>query len=158
MSIKLTKRIAAIVMDRGESSIRINPTALAEAKKAITREDVRVLIKNGSVYAIKEKKNLSLHGKELKKKRIAGRKRGYGRRKGTKNARSGTSLYPKKIRGQRRILKSLKNDKIIDNIVFKKYYKLTKGGSFPTKISLINHIKDSGVKINDELMEKLKHI
>ena len=81
MSIKLTKRIAAIVMDRGESSIRINPTALAEAKKAITREDVRVLIKNGSVYAIKEKKNLSLHGKELKKKRIAGRKRGYDKEK-----------------------------------------------------------------------------
>ena len=157
MSIKLTKRVAAIIMDRGENSIRINPTAIAEAKKAITREDVRALIKNGSVYAIKEKKNLSIHGKELRKKRIEGRKRGPGRRKGTKNARHNIS-YPKKIRGQRRILKNLKEDKIIDNVVFKKYYKLTKGGGFPTKISLINHIKDSGIKISDELTEKLKHI
>lgn len=157
MSIKLTRRIAAKIMERGESSVRINPTSIEEAKKAITREDVRAMIKSGAVYAIPKKKNLSRHGELLATKRAQGRSRGKGRRKGSKFARTGL-LYPKKVRSQRRILKELKSSKTIDNNTFKKYYRLVRGNSFQTKISLINHIKESGIAINDEMVNKLKHI
>jgi len=157
MSIRLTKRIASELMDRGKSSIRLKNEAVPEAKKAITREDVRELIKNGSIYAIKEKHNLSVYSKVLNKKRAKGRRRGIGRRKGSKNARGGVE-YKQKIRGQRRVLHALKTEKIIDNERFKKYYALAKGGSFASKMSLISHMMNEGVKIDDEKLQKIRHM
>jgi large subunit ribosomal protein L19e len=69
MSVKLTRRIAAELMERGESAVKIKPSAINDAKKAITREDVRGLIKNGSIYPVKLKHNISAHSKVLKEKR-----------------------------------------------------------------------------------------
>jgi large subunit ribosomal protein L19e len=157
MGIKLTKRIAADLMDRGVSSIRISQNATQEAKKAITRDDVRALIKNGSVYALAEKKVLSLHGKELHKKRVQGRRRGPGKKKGSQKARKEIE-YKKVVRGQRRVLGALKDENIIDNEMFKKFYSLVKGGSFQNKASLINHIKDEGISISAEKLAELKKL
>lgn len=157
MSIKLTKRIAAELMNRGESAVRIKEGSVEDAKKAITREDVRTLIKNGSLYAVKAKHNLSAYAKVLQEKRSKGRRRGPGRRKGSKKAR-GILEYKKKIRGQRRVLQMLKTESTIDNIKFKKYYALVKGGNFINKVSLLNHIKNDGVQINEEKFKQLRHL
>ncbi len=157
MSVKLTRRVASDIMKRGETSIRIKPSAMDDAKKAITREDVKDLIKKGSIYAIVEKHNASKYGKELKKKRAEGRKRGPGRKKGTKKAR-GTASHMKRMRSQRRILAALKTDNTIDNEQYKTFYALVKGGTFQTKATLLNYIRSKGVGINDERLEKLKHI
>lgn len=156
MSIKLTKRTASLIMHRGMSSVRIKPTAIEDATKAITREDVRALIKNGSIYAIKEKHNASRYGKELRIKRNAGRKRGKGKRKGTTKARTATG-YVKKVRAQRRILEKLKSEKSITNEMYKELYALVKGGTFQTKASLLNHIRSKGLSIDDTTYNKLKH-
>lgn len=158
MSINLTRRIAAELLNRGESAIRIKPTAVADAKKAITREDVRELIKTGNVYALKEKSNLSLYSKILREKRNKGRKRGRGRRKGTSKARGATIAYEKKVRGQRRVLAALKKDNTITNVQYKRFYALVKGGNFMTKASLLGHIRAHGVSITDERHNQLKHM
>ena len=157
MSVQLTKRIAADLLGRGVSSIKISGTAIEDAKKAITREDVRKLIKSGGVFAEKEKRNVSVYSKELAVKRAKGRRRGSGRRHGTQKARQSIE-YKKKIRAQRRVLLALKADKSIDNIAFKKFYKLVRGNIFPSKATLLNHIKEKGVAISDEKFEKLRHI
>lgn len=157
MSIKLAKRAAASIMDRGVSSIRIANGSLEEAAKAITKEDVRALIKSGKIYAVKKRENLSLHGKALKEKRRKGRSRGPGRRKGTTRARRGI-LYQKKVRAQRRLIKDMKEKKELSNEQFKRYYALVKGGTFPTKLSLINHIRSSGISMTDERAKELKSI
>ena len=158
MSVKLSRRIAAELMGRGISKVRIKPDRVDDAKKAITREDVRGLITSGAVYAIKQKHNMSLYSKELRVKRNQGRARGPGRRKGSAKARAAIG-YEKKIRGQRRVLSALKQDKTIDNIVFKRYYKLIKGGNFQTKAALLSHLTSVGsVKIDAERMEKLRHM
>jgi large subunit ribosomal protein L19e len=157
MSIKLAKRAAAGILDRGVSSIRIANGSVEDAAKAITKEDVRALIKSGKIYALKEKPNLSLHGLELKRKRRKGRGRGPGRRKGTTRARQGLP-YQKKVRAQRRLIKEMKAKNELDNAMFRKYYALVKGGTFPTKVSLINHIRSSGVQITEERAKELKSI
>jgi large subunit ribosomal protein L19e len=157
MSVKLTKRIAGELLERGVSKVRIKPDATPEAQKAITREDVRALIKNGSIYAIKEKHNISAYSKVLREKRNKGRRRGAGKRKGSQKAR-GILEYKKKIRGQRRVLKALKEEKIIDREKFKKYYALVKGGNFVSKATLLNHIKNDGVSINEEKATQLRHL
>ncbi len=158
MSIKLTKRIASELTERGVSAVRIKNDSIAEARKAITREDVRVLIKNGGIYTIKAKHNISAYSKVLREKRIKGRRRGMGRRKGTIAARGGLLLYKKKIRGQRRLLKALKSENMIDNIRFKRYYALVKGGNFASKGSLLSHIRNDGVSIEEEKAKQLRHM
>lgn len=156
MTIQLTKRLAARLLKRGVNAIKIKEISYKEASKAITGEDVRTLIKNGSIYTIKKKKNLSLHGKELHKKRLKGARRGIGKKKGTLKARTGRT-YPQHIRAQRRIIKILKSDNTINNEQFKKFYKLVKGGTFTTKSHLINYIIHTGVSIDEKRFNELKH-
>jgi len=158
MSIKLTKRIASQLLNRGVTAVRIKHESVPEAEKAITREDVRVLIKNGGIYTLKIKHNISAYSKILKQKRQKGRRRGMGRRKGSAYARGGEIEYKKKVRGQRRLLKSLKDEKLIDNIRFKKYYALVKGGNFDTKGSLLSHIRNDGVAMDEEKAKQLRHV
>ncbi|EET89869.1 MAG: 50S ribosomal protein L19e [Candidatus Micrarchaeales archaeon] len=157
MGVKLVRRVAADLLGRGESSIRLKGASIEDINKAITRDDVRELIKSGKVYALNEKHNLSAYGKETRKKRLEGRKRGPGRKKGTKKTRAGVE-YKKKIRAQRRIIKDLKEKGVIDNSMFKQFYRLVKGGTFQTKVSLINHIKGTGVSISEDEFKRLKHI
>jgi large subunit ribosomal protein L19e len=156
MTIQLTKRLAARMLKRGENAVRIKGSAIADASKAITAEDVRALVKSGNVYAIPEKRNISMHGKTLKMKRMKGRKRGPGKKRGTYKARTGKS-YPQRVRGQRRVLKELKSDGTIDNQQFKRFYKLVKGGTFASKAQLLNSITSSGVNIDAERFERLRH-
>jgi len=157
MSIKLTKRVASDLMKRGVSSIRIKNDAFADASKAITRDDVRALIKDGKIYALKPKHNISARGKLLNIKRSKGRRRGIGSRKGTRKARKGVE-YKKLVRAQRRVIKSLKSEKLITNDVFKKFYALVKGGTFTSKVTLLNYIRSTGVQLDDEKFNKLRHI
>lgn len=157
MSIKLTRRLAAQMLDRGVSKVRVKPDRVDDAKKAITREDVRALISSGGVYAIKEKHNQSLYSKELREKRNQGRSRGPGRRKGSAKARQGNN-YAKKVRGQRRVLAVLKGDKTIDNDSYKRYYRLVKGGNFQTKAQLLSHLTADGVKLDTQRIEQLRHV
>lgn len=157
MSIKFVKRASAGILGRGESAVRIKTASLAEAKKALTKDDVRELIRNGSIYAIKEKKNISVYGKELKIKRNEGRSRGPGSRRGRKGARPGVA-YTKRIRGQRRVLKKLKKDGLLDNSNFKKLYSLVKGGTFASKITLLRHVQSIGVQLGEDKIEELRHI
>ncbi|MDE1871298.1 MAG: 50S ribosomal protein L19e [Candidatus Micrarchaeota archaeon] len=157
MSVRLTKRIASELLGRGTSNVRIKPDSIKEAEKAITREDVRALVKSGGIYVIKKKHNISAYSKVLNEKRRKGRRRGMGRRKGTKSAR-GILEYKKKVRGQRRMLKALKGEKLIENERFKKYYALVKGGNFASKASLLSHIRNEGLEISEDKAKELRHV
>ncbi len=154
MTLQFTKRVASQLLGRGISAIRIKPTAIEEAKKAITRDDVRKLIKDGNVFAIKAKHNISMNSKILKKKREEGRRRGIGRRRGTAKARQGIS-WEKKIRSQRLLLQELKAMGKIDSKQFKRFYMLSKGNAFPNKASMLLHMKDQGISISDEELTKI---
>ena len=155
MSIEFTKRAASEILNRGISAIRIKPDALKDAEKAITKDDVRALIKEGKIYAIKPKKNLSLHGKIRKEKRKKGRSRGPGKKEGKRGARIGR-VWEKKIRAQRRFLKLLLEKKIIDNKIYDKYYRLSKGNAFADKKSMIFHLREEdGIKIDDNLIKEI---
>lgn len=154
MTTRFTRRIAAELLHRGESSVRINPAQLDKASKAMTREDVKKLIKDGSVFALKEKHNLSMHARWLKLRREKGRRRGQGRRRGTSKARQG-SRWEKKARSQRLLLKSLKLNGKIDKQTFRRYYMLVKGNSFPDKASLLLHLGEEGIKVTTEELNSI---
>jgi Ribosomal protein L19E len=68
MGVKLVRRVAADLLGRGESSIRLKGASIEDINKAITRDDVRELIKSGKVYALNEKHNLSVYGRKQGRK------------------------------------------------------------------------------------------
>jgi large subunit ribosomal protein L19e len=157
-NVKLVRRMAGRIMGRGQSSVRIKPSAMEDVKNVLTRDDVRTLIKDGKLYAVQEKHNLSRYGKMLREKRQEGRGRGIGRRRGTAKARQGNMDHKKRVRAQRRLLAMLKDEKTINNEQFKQLYALVSGGTFNSKVSLLTKIKSSGVEISEEKYEKLRHI
>ncbi len=154
MGLNFAKRTAARLLNRGASAVKINPNAVDEAKKAITRDDIRKMIKDKSIYATQAKKNKSVNAKILKMKRDEGRRRGPGKRKGTRKARGGMS-WEKKVRSQRLLLKELKDLDRMDNALFNKFYGLINGNSFPDKASLLRKLAESGVKVSAEEMAKI---
>ncbi len=154
MGVRFVKRVAGEMLGRGMNSIRIKPTAMENVKKAITREDVKKYIADGSVYAIKQKHNLSLNSKELKIKRSKGRRRGIGKRKGTRHARSGRE-WEKKVRAQRSLLKELKKEKNLDGKTFGRFYKLIKGNAFADKASLLLHLRENNIIVSDEELKRI---
>ncbi|MDE1860908.1 MAG: 50S ribosomal protein L19e [Candidatus Micrarchaeota archaeon] len=154
MSIRFAKRAASQIMNRGLNSIRIKGEALADAEKALTKDDIRALVKKGSIYAIEAKHNLSINSKLLKKARAAGRKRGIGRRRGTEKARTGRK-WEKKVRSQRRLLKELKLAKKIDTKTFNTFYRLIKGNAYATKAQMLLHLKEHGLSLQDSELKAI---
>ncbi len=149
MTIKFARRTAAELTKRGAGAIRINPSALEEVKKAMTREDVRALLKSGSIFAMKPKHNVSLSSKKLKIRRAKGRGRGPGKRKGTMKARQGMG-WIKRARSQRLLLKRLRSIGKLDGKTFNTYYMLVKGGTFADKGSLMLHLREDGIMLTEE--------
>jgi large subunit ribosomal protein L19e len=148
MSIKFTKKVAGELLGRGENALTFKPTSMEEIKKAITRDDVRKLVKDGAIFA--QKPRSELHKKRVKE----GRKRGAGKRKGSAKARQGRK-WEKKVRSQRILLKRLKLMGKVDNTTFKRYYLLVKGNAFPDKRSLLLHLSDDGIKVSDEEIKQV---
>jgi len=155
MSLKFAKRIASQVMKRGGSSIRFKPSAQSDIAKALTREDVKRLIAEGSIIALPAKDNVSARAKILRQKRKEGRKRGPGRRKGTLKARSGTLKWEKKVRSQRMFLNELRSANKLDKKVFRKFYLLVKGNAFKDKASMMLHMKEQGIIVTEAELAKI---
>lgn len=150
MGVRFAKRAAGEMLGRGESSVRIKPDAVNDAAKALTKDDIRKLIEKGSIYAVKEKHNRSRKRAMLKQARKEGRRRGIGRRRGTDKARSGTGVWEKKARSQRRLLKELKLMKKIDTKTFNDFYRRIKGNEYATKAAMLLHLREQGVGITDD--------
>ncbi len=138
MNISTQRRIAADVLDCGIDRVWIDPENLDKVKFAITKDDIRALIKEGIIVK-KQKKGISSgRSKKLKEQKRKGKRKGQGSRKGAAGART-----PKKrkwintIRPLRHTLKELREDGSIEVSTYRKLYRMAKGGAFRSK----NHMK-----------------
>lgn len=147
MKLKVQKRLAASILKCSKSSIRLDPDRLEEIKEAITRVDVKSLIKDNAISR-KPVKNTSRFWarKKLIQKR-KGRQKGIGSRKGKATAR-----LPKKrrwintVRIQRKFLKTIRGKGAIDKKVYRDLYLKSKGGFFRSKRHLKLYIEEHGLK------------
>ncbi|MEK6909506.1 MAG: 50S ribosomal protein L19e [Candidatus Aenigmatarchaeota archaeon] len=125
----IQKKLAAKVMKTGISRVWLNPEKMKDIEKAITKWDIRKLIKKGDIKDLPEK----IHARAEVKKR----KRGPGSIKGKKY-----SIVRRKrrwilaVRPQRRMLKELKTSGQLDNMGYRKLYNLVKGGMFRSRSHL----------------------
>lgn len=134
----LQKRLAAEVLKVGVSKVWLDPTKKKEIEDAITKADIRKLIKKGYIKVLKERVEKP---KEKRKRR-----RGPGSRKGAKH-----SILPKKrkwistVRPLRRMLKELRKKGEIDKQTYRKLYLLVKGGMFRSRAHLKIYLEQRGL-------------
>ncbi len=137
MELGKVKELAARTYDVGISRIRIvDPD---KAKDAITREDIRRLVKTGAIVILQKRGTSRARARILEQKRKKGRRRGPGSRKGKKTARKPKKeAWMEKVRALRRVLKQIRPEN------YRKLYRMIKGGYFKSKKHLLSYIR--GVK------------
>lgn len=136
MVLTTQRRIASKILKCGENRVRFNNEKIEEIEEAITRQDIKLLIKKGVIYKI-QKKGIS-------RARVEKKKRGPGSRKGAKNSIiSRKEKWIKKVRAQREKLRELKNKRLIERSVYRDIYKMIKSGAFKSTKQMIEYLKEN---------------
>jgi large subunit ribosomal protein L19e len=135
VDVSVARRLAAEVLKVGESRIWIDPAKLDEVVIAISRSDVRRLVKSGVIRVLPPSTPSRGRVRVRKEKRRKGRGRGPGSRRGPRINEK--QVWISKVRVQRRFLKYLKDKGQIDAKTFRQLYRLVKGGMFRS----LSHLK-----------------
>lgn len=145
------RRVASTLLKCGENRVWMDPDRIEEVAKAVTRNDIRILIKGGVIQSKKIQGISSGRKKLAVKQKEKGRRRGHGSRKGAKYARlSRKEKWINTIRPIRKYLRELKENQSITQSAYRKYYRKAKGGEFRSKHHLQTHLKSDGIIKEDK--------
>jgi large subunit ribosomal protein L19e len=148
----LNKRIlAAHVLGVGKDRLWFDMDRAEDIKAAITREDIRVLIREG-VIRLKPVKGVSRsRAKQIAKQKSKGRKRGHGSRKGTAKARKpAKETWMEKIRSQRKMFNEFLESEIITKGTYSMLRLKAKGGFFRTKRHIKLYLEDKNLFVKKD--------
>ncbi|WP_135828266.1 50S ribosomal protein L19e [Halorussus halobius] len=138
------KRLASDVLDVGESRVWFDPDAQGDIAEAITREDIRELVDEGTIRAKDAKGNSRGRARERDAKRDYGHQTGAGTRKGKSGGRQQRKeQWEGTIRAQRRKLKELRAEGEITRSQYRDLYDKAKGGEFRSVQYLLNYIESN---------------
>ena len=148
MATTTVRRIASEILKVGESKVRFKTDSMKKIEDALTREDIRALVKEGSIYAIAKRGVSRARGMEKRGQTKKGRRGGMGSRKGTPSARlDAKEAWIAKVRAQRRFLATLVEGKRIAPESVRKVYLMIKGNAFKSVKILETHLRDSKLLI-----------
>lgn len=145
MNLKNQRRMAAQILKCGVNRVWVDPTRLEDIEDAITRADIRSLIKSGAIQKRQKKGVSRVRARYHETQKVKGRRRGLGSREGAKYARNPRkALWIQTIRPLRQLLRDLKNTGKIDAKTYRRFYIQAKGGMFKNKAHLVTQLKLSG--------------
>lgn len=135
MSLKIQKRLAADILKCGENRIRFNQERLEDIRDAITRAEIKALIKDGAIYAEPVRGQQRLRVKE---------RRGPGRRKGAMHSVvTRKRRWIMRVRSQRRFLATLRDAGRLKEGVYRKIYLQIKAGRFKSVADLKAYLTEN---------------
>merc|ERR1712072_1461816 len=145
--LRLQKRLAATVLKCGKKRVWIDPNETNEVALANSRKNIKKLYKDGLIM----KRQVHMHSrsrcKRIHEAKRKGRHTGYGKRKGTSNARMPIKvLWMRRQRVLRRLLKKYREAKKITKDIYHHFYIAAKGNQFKNKSVLVESIH----KMNQE--------
>ncbi|VVT57439.1 60S ribosomal protein eL19 [Magnusiomyces paraingens] len=140
-NLKLQKRLASSVLGVGKRKIWLDPAETTAISEANSRQTVRKLVDNGIIIRKPETGHSRARARAHKEAKRAGRHSGYGKRKGTANARMPSKvLWMRRIRVLRRLISKYRDAGKIDKSLYRTLYQESKGNTFKHKRALVEHI------------------
>jgi large subunit ribosomal protein L19e len=134
----LQKRLAAQVLGCSPHRIRLDQERIEDIKGAITKADIRGLVKDRAIYAIPIVGGSRGRARKRHLQKRKGRQKGVGTRKGKKYSRvSAKRMWIEKIRAQKTLLNRLRENKKIGPKMYRVLRRKAKGGFFRS----VRHIR-----------------
>lgn len=147
MNLSSQKRLAAAVMGVGANRIWIDPERVEDVEAAITRMEIRKLIKEGAIKAALERSQSRGRARAQAAKKRVGRRRGPGTKKGAKfSVVSRKERWMSRIRAQRKRLVRLRERRTITVSTYRNLYRKAKGGEFRSVAELEKYITDNDLR------------
>ena len=128
MSVVSQRRLAAELLKVGLGRIWIDPDDTDRVSSAITREEIRKLIHEGSIKKVPQTGISKGRKRTRRKELLAGRHKGPGSVKGSVTHRK--RKWVVRIRSVRNRLRTLRDKRFIATDVYRKLSLMAKGGAF----------------------------
>jgi large subunit ribosomal protein L19e len=142
MNLSGQRRLAAEVMGIGSTRVKFNTERLEEVSEALTRDDIRALVKSGAITS-KPKTGVGRGRARVRdRQKLKGRHRGMGHREGTAKARSaGKRKWISKIRAIRDELRKMRDKNEITRSEYRRLYIQASGNLFQSRRHLREQIE-----------------
>ena len=144
MKLDVQKRIVAD-LSGGVSKKRVvfDETRLEEIKEAITKSDLRSLIKDKAIKVKPVHGTSRVRARLLEEQKRKGRKKGQGSRKGKSTARlPDKNKWMIKVRALKAMIKVLRDKELVTTGTYRNLYMKVKGGFFRSKRHLRLYIDE----------------
>lgn len=153
--VETIRRLAKKVLKCGLHKVWLDPNEKEKISAAQSREQVKSLIEENLI--IKRPDNFNSRGRARARQaaKAKGRHMGLGKRFGTKNARcSSRTLWIKKIRAMRTVLKEMKERGELAGAEYRQYKMQAKGNLFKNKNVMVDAILKKKAEV--ERLKELK--
>ena len=147
MNLTSQRKLAATVLDCGVHRVWIDPESADEVSMAITRAEIRKLIKDNVIKALPKNSPSKGRARTLAEKKKKGRRVGAGSKKGKKySIVSKKTRWMNRIRAQRKQLVNLRDRRVINVSTYRSLYRKAKGGEFRSVAELERYINDNNLR------------
>jgi large subunit ribosomal protein L19e len=147
MNLTNQRRLASALLEIGVNRVWIDPERIEDVEGAITRDEIRKLIREGAIKALPEQGTSRGRARVLAQKKRTGRRIGAGTKKGRTFAEvSEKTRWMNRIRAIRRKLTELRDQRVITVSTYRSLYMKAKGGEFRSLAELERHINEQKLR------------
>ena len=151
MNLRSKRRIVSDLLGVGKDRVWFDEERADDIKAAITRDDLRMLLREGAVR-VKQKQGISrFRAKKNAKQKAKGRRKGAGSRKGKPTARlSGKDVWMTKIRTLRKFFTEMRDRGTITQKTYSVLRRKAKGGLFRSKRHVKLYLEDQKLFVKED--------